>query len=159
MEQEKITYPATVQKMSDEAFRACRSSPEELPAMRPHSSNPNQPSIVDRGYIDAWIQAMGNSEWRAIREKWVACIGQQHLKPYSGDSLGPELPQDDLEAQMKIALVDVECKISLGTVQQLADIESRYQAAYIEANQAALNEARKKARDVLAKAERIIAGE
>jgi len=134
MEQEKVTFSAAIDKISDEIFRECYSKLETLPSMRPHSSRPDQPSIVDRGYIDAWNQAKGNAEWRAIGEKWVACIAQQHLKPSSGDGLMPQFSQNDLEVQMKIALIDVGCKVSLGTVQQSADIESRYQAAYIEAN-------------------------
>jgi len=134
----------------------CSESTDLLPIMTPLSGDPASPSPVDRGITESVGYTQNDPVFKKAREDWSECIGKEGLEPQDGPLLLPKLP-DDAESRSKIALDDVACKKQLGSMQIIADVMARYEAAYIDAHASELNEFRDTAREVLNEAQSIIA--
>lgn len=134
----------------------CLDTSEQLPSMSLLVGNPTDPSSVDRGYTDALRSTQTSAIFKDSRAEWVQCIADEGLTAQDGAWFVPVLP-DDAESRFEIALRDVTCKEDLGTMQRVADVMARYQAAYIDAHEGDLNSFREDAQETLAKAREIVA--
>lgn len=139
-----------------DAYRSCHDSAELLPAMAPLTGDPNNPSPVDRGYRESFQNTRGSSAFEDAKNAWIDCIAEQGLSAEDGPILVPVLPEGR-EQQLRVAIVDVGCKESLGTMQQIADVMAQYQAAYIDAHEGELAEFRQQAVDALNAAKEVLA--
>lgn len=138
-----------------DASTQCIASTEQLPVVEP-LAHTDEMRVVDDGIVRASDEAKADEHWKAARQKWVDCIAADDLTPQSSTSLVPTLPADDDEAQRKIALIDVRCKTSTGVVQTMADIEARYQQAYIDEHADELNSVRARVHEIQEKVNTII---
>lgn len=136
-------------------YRECHDSSDLLPPMTPLTGDPNNPSTVDRGYRESIQNTQASAVLRDAKAAWVDCIAEQGLVAEEGPILVPVLPESK-EEQFRIALLDVACKESLGTMQQVGDVLAQYQAAYIDGHDGELNEYREQALEVLAEAREIL---
>ena len=137
-----------------EAARSCWSSYDELPVFGLFFDDEQSPA--DRGFLEASAYAAASEEWRSARDAWVDCLAEHGLKPFSDTSFTPELPED-AQAQGEIAVQDVKCKDEVGLVQKVADLQAKYEAAYIDAHEAELSAFGQEIDDLMAKAIEIIA--
>lgn len=139
-----------------ETYRGCLESTDQMPVLTALRGDPNNPSVVDRGWRESVANTQGSPTLQELKTEWAACIADEGLVAVDGPLLVPEVPENP-EEQMRIALVDVKCKETLGTMQQLADVLAQYQAAYIEGRESELNEYRDQALSVLDQARQILA--
>lgn len=138
-------------------FFVCAQESDQLPTYTPLHGDPNQPTVVDRGYMESHDAAVASEDWANAREAWVECITAQGIQPdESSQILMPVLP-DNVEERFRIAEIDVTCKDQLGTAQVLGDLQARFQASYIDQHQSDLNTYRDEAMPVLEQAQTIIA--
>lgn len=94
--------------------------------------------VADDG-VAAGAAATGRDDvYSQTHQAYSACMGEQAIM-LIGDGQGwmPVLPEE-LEQQVKVAVIDVACHESADVVQTLTDVEARYQAAYIAAHEADL---------------------
>lgn len=134
----------------------CLDTSKQLPSMSLLVGNPTQPSSVDRGYTEALRSTQSSAIFKEARSDWIQCIANEGLTAQDGAVLVPVLP-DGAESRFDVALRDVKCKEDLGTMQLVADVMARYQAAYIDAHEGDLNTYREDAQGVLAEAREIVA--
>lgn len=83
---------------------------------------------------------------RAAIERWATCLkaaGAPAPNALDDDWVPPGLLNAPLQQQIRVALIDVECKQRLGTIQALADIEARRQWPYIDTHEARLVQQRR----------------
>ncbi|HEX4057669.1 MAG TPA: hypothetical protein VHX87_05065 [Galbitalea sp.] len=107
--------------------------------------------------LEASDAASNNPKWAAARADWWKCLRSHGLVPRTGQGeWGPVLPTAET-AQIRVAVQDVECKLKTNLVQKLADLESQYQAAYAQPQQAALVQQGKLKDKAVAEAKKIIA--
>jgi hypothetical protein len=139
----------------DQAFE-CLNSTTQFPPMTVNGDVSN-PSPVDAGVLEAYRNMMSSAVYGEQRELWVECMGTRGILPdTSTNLLLPDLPVSD-SGQAEIAQADVACKEELGTIQIVADLESQYQAVYIEAHESELVEYQERAKAILEKAREIVA--
>lgn len=134
----------------------CLDSTDQLPLLAPLQTAPGQSSVVDDGLRQSVNDVQRSAEYGVLRDEWVACIETRGLTSGEAPLLVPDLPSGE-EARFAIAEIDVECKQSLNTMQQVADLVARYQEAYIANNEAPLNEYRARADRTLERAREIVA--
>jgi hypothetical protein len=137
-------------------YRGCLESTDQLPILTALRGDPNNPSVVDRGWRESVTNTQGSAALQELKAEWVECIAEEGLVAVEGPLLVPELPES-VEEQLRIALVDVTCKESLGTMQRLADVLAQYQAAYIDGHESELNDYRDRALAVLDEARQVLA--
>lgn len=137
-----------------QAARTCLASVDLLPVYGLFFDNESTPA--DRGVVEAAGYAAATPEWKAARAIWVDCLSEHGLRPSDDKSFAPEIPAS-LDAQIEVAVQDVKCKDENGLVQQLADIEAKYEAAYIDSHESELTAFGQKVDDSLAQAREIIA--
>lgn len=113
-------------------------------------------AVGARGAIEAYVYAAGTPEWKQARKDWWDCMSSNGLTPRTGATQwGPEIPASQ-EAALRAANIDVACKREVDLVQRLANLEARYQAAFVSENQAALVAQRNKVEEVLNRAREIV---
>lgn len=133
----------------------CINETKQLPAMTVHSSE--QQSPVDRVMDEANANMRSSDEYRESWQEWATCIEERGLSAQREKAvLIPELPES-AEERAKMALIDIACKQENNSIQRIADIEARFQAAYIDQRESELNAYRQEADDVLEQAREIIA--
>lgn len=99
---------------------------------------------ADRNALTIQLAGKANSAARKdpqtvkLIEKWKSCL-QSHGGSFDGtDPWNPVEAMGDKETAIRIAVSDVQCKEDMNFVQQMADIESSYQATLIKENEAGL---------------------
>lgn len=136
---------------------ACYGSFDRIPMSVANSSDEKSP--VDEGMAEARGKAQSSAEWEAAHADWVDCLSKESIKPSDDSYFVPTLPTD-MATQRTYAIADVACKEKVDFVQRLADVEAKYQAAYIDGHRPELAAFRekvdhnlKRARDVVASTE------
>lgn len=79
-----------------------------------------------------------DAEYVAYREAWQKCLAAKGLKLRAGDTWTVE-SSGSKEDEIRVALLDVECKESSGGARKPYDIFAQYQAAQMKDHQAELN--------------------
>lgn len=155
----KVGYVGGTEKStpaSVEAYRTCVAQLKDklLPILRSNEAGSTEPAAVGASKSIAMTQK--NALYEATWKSWAECVRKSNIS-VSGieDGFAPNLPPDE-EGKIRVALIDVRCKRETNVVQTLGDLFARYQAAYIEENEAALMEQKKKLQQTLQKAEEII---
>ncbi|WP_405476179.1 hypothetical protein [Paenarthrobacter ilicis] len=77
-------------------------------------------------------------EYLKFREDWQRCLADKGLKVMAGDSWSVE-SGGSKEDEIRVAVLDVECKESSGGARKPYDIFAQYQAALMKDHQAELN--------------------
>ncbi len=86
------------------------------------------------GQEQAYYFASTSKTWSVLRSQWWSCMAKQGLTPDKNpQDWVPVIPTDP-QAAIRAGLIDVACKTQLNFVQQLADLESEYEAAYVAQN-------------------------
>jgi len=107
-----------------------------------------------KGYPDF----MASPEAQAVIEEWRACLREAGVTPPPPDEIyPPDGPNNDLQTQIKVAVVDVQCKQRTRLVHRLAALEADVQGRLISENEAKLNEQRSMLEHVIREAEEAIA--
>ena len=99
--------------------------------------------VVDHGTIETgrparWTPAETTQDGQTVLAQWAECLaehGVQRPDEEGGQIVGvfPAGVLDlSLDEQVRVGLIDVDCKRELGTIQQLADIEASLHLDYIE---------------------------
>ena len=133
-----------------------KSAPLPILTLTVADANKTVVALGARGATEAFVYASGTKEWKKARQDWWDCMSGQGLTPRTGpEDWGPVIPAD-AEAALRTASIDVACKRKVDLVQRLANIEARYQAAFVAENQAALNTERGRVDQVLNKAKEIV---
>lgn len=89
---------------------------------------------------------------------WEECLEQNGLTPPDrSEGIQPANTPDELEAQIRVAIIDVTCKQGTRLIEKLSAIEAQYQAALIDQNRAALEASVQKQAELLRQADEIIA--
>lgn len=89
-------------------------------------------------------------------ERWKSCL-QDHGGTFDGsDRWSPAESVGDKETAIRVAVADVQCKEDMNFVQQMADVESSYQATLIKENEAGLLAQRQKVDETLREATKIV---
>lgn len=82
-------------------------------------------------------------EGATIIAEWEQCLGDNDVAP-RGDDMSVLIPAEvwnaSLDEQVRIGLVDAQCKDDVDLVQRLADVEAAYQLAYLERGRAWVDE-------------------
>ncbi|WP_237201005.1 hypothetical protein [Rothia nasimurium] len=80
-----------------------------------------------------------DSDVKAAIQEWIQCLNDQGIQidPQYEEPF-PIIP-DDKEANIKQALVDVQCKKDVRLMERYYDAQAQYEQALIEKNQAAFN--------------------
>lgn len=133
-----------------EAAFVCLDITEQMPLMGTEV-NGETISVAARGTLEASDAAMRDPAWAEALEPWASCLAERGIATYDAVTAVPQLP-DDLEAQARIALIDVECKESNGTIQALADVMSQHQAVYVAQHENELNAYKSEGLEVFEKA-------
>jgi hypothetical protein len=107
--------------------RECLTSPDVLPL----SLGYEEPTIVDIGFAAAREEAVGDSRWAIVRSDWTRCIEEEGLTadPDPRFLIPVEVPED-VDGQIRIALIDVRCKESTDAIARLVAIESERQREF-----------------------------
>ncbi|MEV7823017.1 hypothetical protein AB0N72_06180 [Paenarthrobacter sp. NPDC089307] len=89
-------------------------------------------------------------------ERWKSCL-RDHGGTFDGsDQWSPVESLGDKETGIRVAVADIQCKEDMNFVQQMADIESSYQATLIKENEAGLLAQRQKIDETLKEATQIV---
>jgi hypothetical protein len=129
---------------------------KQLPLMG-ELENAGHLSPVDSGIVEAHNELVASSTYSKVWSSWSDCITKAGLLPEKDKGvMAPQLPKS-VESQARAAVIDVGCKQKINAIQTLADIEAKYQMAYIDQNESALVAYRSKADTVLVHARQIIA--
>lgn len=138
-----------------QAAQACFVSEDLLPLLGVNSSP--EPSPIDRGMTESFDALLASEQFRQVRDAWRVCIEANGLALHpDARVLVPQFPPAS-EQQLRVAAIDVECKDQLGSIQTLADFESRQQLSYIDANESALLAYRDQVDEVLERAREVLA--
>lgn len=106
----------------------------------------------------AYYLAMEDPRAEEAFAEWAACLEENGLRRGEGpEQLGPADIPEELEAQIRVAVIDVTCKQETRFIERLSSLEAQYQAALIDQNQAALDASVQKQAEVLRQADEIIA--
>ncbi len=138
-----------------DAFEACRSELQLLPLLGVNTS-PN-PSPVDEGMGESFDFLRASDDLGRLKGEWQSCIEAEGLTALESSSLLIPMIPPPGEEQIRVATIDVECKQSLNSVQQLADIEAREQSAFIDERENDLVEYRAEVDKVLERAREVLA--
>lgn len=155
---ESDSVSAVEESFDDKWWAAARSCVTEdyILELRGVNTSANE-SPVDRGMNESYAALMESDQFESARAAWVSCIEAEGLNPFpDAPELVPEFPAAG-EEQIRIATIDVECKDKLGTVQTLADIETRDQLQYVDQHESELAAFRDEAESILDRARDIIA--
>jgi hypothetical protein len=87
---------------------------------------------------DAVGLTAGDPEYLAFLEDWQRCLASKGLKLASGDTWTVE-SGGSKEDEIRVAVLDVECKEASGGARKPYDIFAQYQAALMKDHQAELN--------------------
>lgn len=97
-------------------------------------------------------------EGQLVMEEWRQCLADNDVVPPGEDAgIPPAALGAPLDEQIRIGLIDVDCKEEVDFVQRMADIEAREQAAYIERGRDYLEARRQVEQSALAKAREYLA--
>jgi hypothetical protein len=139
----------------DKAFRDCIPQVRRLGLVLPPGVDvANGPSVGNGGPLDS-------AAAKAVIEKWTQCLqaaGVPAPDALNDDWVPPGLLDAPLQQQIRVGLIDVDCKQRLGTIQALADIEARRQWPYIDAHEALLVQQRRALDALVARSRAYIAG-
>ncbi|PPG30767.1 hypothetical protein C5E10_11565 [Pseudoclavibacter sp. RFBG4] len=108
----------------------------------------------------AYALATADERWTAIDQEWEQCLidaGLETVHDQESVPVSPVVP-DDPELSLRTAVAEAECSVSVNRVQVLGDVESQYQAALIDQQQAALDESLAEQKAVVDEAASIITG-
>ncbi|NYJ30070.1 hypothetical protein HNR17_000843 [Galbitalea soli] len=109
------------------------------------------------GAAAAYLAASRTKAWRIARQQWWACLRMHKVSPRTNATdWSPVLPTNPAAAP-RTAMIDVNCKASTKIIQTLADIEARYQAAFIAHHREQLEFERRAVADAVREAKRVIA--
>ena len=139
----------------DKAFRDCIPQVRRLGLVLPPGVDvANGPSVGNGGPLDS-------AAAKAVIEKWTQCLqaaGVPAPDALNDDWVPPGLLDAPLQQQIRVGLIDVDCKQRLGTIQALADVEARRQWPYIDAHEALLVQQRRALDALVARSRAYIAG-
>ncbi len=107
--------------------------PELLEGLAGDTSIPNR-----IGQIAALLTAR-DPEYLAYRKAWETCIEGKGLKLLEEEGTWTLSSSGSKEDEIRVALLGIECKESIGGVRKPYDILAQYQAAQIKDHQAELN--------------------
>ncbi|WP_156366580.1 hypothetical protein [Microbacterium sp. No. 7] len=164
------------EKMDDEAEKAYANRSEaqdraEIECLRSVEQLP----VIQRGVLpdvgddrslylpaeldgQAYFLALEDPRAKDAFAAWAACLEDNGLTRGEGpEQLGPADIPDELEAQIRVAVIDVTCKRETRFIERLSSLEAQYQAALIDQNQAALDASVQKQAEILRRADEIIA--
>lgn len=146
----------------DPAFDVCLESTPRIPEPGRGYSGDEELAIsgpAKQVADDAKMLAMTDPRWDEARARWTDCLVAEGLRLREGETSpwAPEVPEDP-EAAIRTAVLDVECKARTELVETLSSLEAQYQAALIDRERAALDEVAEKEREIVERADRIIAG-
>ncbi|MFP3578742.1 hypothetical protein SB659_04040 [Arthrobacter sp. SIMBA_036] len=100
----------------------------------------------------AKVAAGKDPQTKGLIEQWKSCV-QAHGGTFDGsDPWSPVEAHGDKETAIRVAVADVQCKVDLNFVQQMADIEASYQETLIKENEAGLLAERQKVDQTLSEA-------
>ncbi|ALJ19412.1 hypothetical protein [Microbacterium sp. No. 7] len=106
----------------------------------------------------AYLLAQEDKRYGEAFDEWATCLVENGLTPSEEPgALGPADVPEELEAQIRVAVIDVTCKQKTRLIERVSSVEAQYQAALIAENQAALNASLEKQTEILQKADEIIA--
>jgi hypothetical protein len=99
---------------------------------------------------------------RAVIAAWVKCLTDQGVSaptvPQGTDWFPRGITDAPLQEQIRVGLIDVDCKEKLGTIQRLADIDAQQEESWVEAHEAQLVEQRQQYQATLDRARRYLSG-
>lgn len=114
--------------------RGCMESTDLLPLLTVSDGE----SLASLGYVRSYIEAQSESEWVDATEEWKHCLREAGYDiSEEPDSWIPSHPEG-VEAEIRAAIADVECKQDVDLVQRLADVMADRQYGFIAENEAAL---------------------
>ena len=94
-------------------------------------------------------------EYLAYREAWQECLAEKGLKLGAGDTWTVE-SGGSKEDEIRVAVLDVDCKESSGGARKPYDIFAQYQAALIKEHQAELNALAEQKKDSVERAKQVL---
>jgi hypothetical protein len=140
-----------------QVFDDCNRTDEDVAAFRYEDVQPSFDYTSELGGITA--AAFGSDEGRAVFTDWERCITKvglvrdAEISPFAiqGASL------DATEANIRIAVPDVQCKTQTEFVRRLADLEASMQAPVVEKHESELVEMRAEYEAMLERAREYVA--
>ncbi|GAA3582353.1 hypothetical protein GCM10022198_01980 [Klugiella xanthotipulae] len=122
-------------------------------------SDEESPNALLEGSSASYEKTLNSTEAKEIIEIWQKCVVDKgyQLDPSAHDGL--QILNDESlsdEALRKSFATAAECSDRNLTVQKLSNIEARYQAYFIEENQAIFNELQETAKERVAAAQKIL---
>ena len=114
---------------------------DEIPVlMRGVSARPVG-DLVILSEVSGQIQVLMNEDEdiKAAVQEWIQCLNDQGIPMDSQYEQHIPVIPDDKEANIKQALVDVQCKQDVRLMERYFDAQAQYEQALIEKNQAAFN--------------------
>lgn len=156
--------PPTPAEQALEAENQRVLAPEEIAARSTCSDRVNEVTLVeplpgDIAAFDVYQPVLESPEGRALIEEWRRCMSEHGIRTsekYDEVWSPPGIPPELNEEQIRIALVDVDCKTRTDLVRRMAALEARAQLAIIREHESDLAAQRDVIDDVVAAAERVI---
>ncbi|QIK63404.1 hypothetical protein G7068_09480 [Leucobacter viscericola] len=124
----------------------------------------NTAEFLESPHVDSDIEVMSydltlaHPEAKAAINKRSECVKKKGIVLEDDGYLAESYYEQDPAAQIKAATVFAECQVSSGAVQKLFDLYARYQAAYIDKQEAQLGELLKQKQTHEAELDRMIEG-
>lgn len=152
-----IGFELKVDSPQHRAYFQCRDELQDklLPVLADNAAGDTSPPAV--AARAAYVQASADPAWSNSKTAWKECLEKHGLKLPNTEAWTPDLPQSS-EERVRVAVQDIGCKRETNLIQNLANLEARYQAAYIASRQGEFNKVRDEKAAVLAKAQALVSG-
>lgn len=115
------------------------------------------PNIDVRIAQTSLMRARESAAGIAAIERRSACLEENGVILGENDYPAEEYKGQGKETEVRVSVLEAQCAVSTDAIQDLFNLQARYQAAYMDQQEAALAEHQKKMREVEARLDKIIA--
>ncbi|MDR2565120.1 MAG: hypothetical protein LBC97_03495 [Bifidobacteriaceae bacterium] len=113
-------------------------------------------AALTNGFQESYDKAKDDPRRKKVAEEWFECVESKGY-PRPEEFFYPLVPDDaPPEMEAKALLDDTICSDEIGAAKRLAQIEAEYQMDYIGEHEAELVELQRRARELVAEAEKLV---